>query len=129
MFKQSVNWDFQWGQIVGRAWADDDFSQRLLADPAGVLKEYDLAPPAGTRIEVIEDPDRAPEDSDRVIHLVLPAKPSAEELSEDELCSVGGGVAVARCGCGGCHACRGCGGCGACGGCVWCYHSPQPEDN
>jgi hypothetical protein len=125
MLKQSVNWDFQWGQIVGRAWADDDFSQRLRADPASILKEYDLPPPAGLRIEVVEGSDHVPEDTDGVMHLVLPGKPSAAELSEDELCSGGGAVAAARCGCGGCHACGRCGACGACGGCVvacvWCY--------
>jgi hypothetical protein len=125
MLKNSINWDYQWGQIVGRAWADNDFNQRLLADPAGVLKEYDLPPPPGVRIEVLEDPDRVPEDTDGVMHLVLPGKPSAAELCEDELCSFGSAVAVARCGCGGC----GCRGCGGCGGCVWCYHSPEPNEN
>jgi hypothetical protein len=117
MFKQSVNWDYQWGQIVGRAWADDDFSQRLLADPVSVLREYDLAPPAGLRVEVLADPDQVPEDTAGVIHLVLPEKPSAAELSEDDLFSMGGAVGADRCGCGGC----GCGGCGRCGGCIWCF--------
>ena len=113
MSKKSNNWDYQWGQVVGRAWADDDFNQRLRADPAGVLKEYDLPPPAGLRIEVLEDTDRVPEDTDGVMYLVLPGKPSAAELSEEELCNVGGAVAAARCGCHGCHSCGGCGGCGA----------------
>ena len=35
MLKKSNTWDYRWGQIVGRAWADDGFSQRLRADPAG----------------------------------------------------------------------------------------------
>ena len=63
MFKQSINWDYQWGQIVGRAWADRDFNQRLLADPAGVLREYDVAAPAGLRIKVLEETDPVPEDT------------------------------------------------------------------
>jgi hypothetical protein len=132
MLGQAVNWDYQWGQVVGRAWADEDFKRRLLADPTGVLKEYDLPPPIGRRIEVLEETDRVPEDTDSVMHLVLPARPSDAELSEDELCSVGGAVAADRCGCGGCHGCGGCRGCGGCGGCfacVWCYHSPQPDEN
>jgi hypothetical protein len=116
MFKQSVNWDFQWGQIVGRAWADHDFNQRLLADPASVLREYDLSPPTGVRVAVLPEPDLVPEDTADVMHLVLPGKPSSAELSEEDMCSVSGAVAVDRCGCGGC----GCGRCG-CGGCVWCY--------
>jgi hypothetical protein len=120
MSMRSDKWDYQWGQIVGRAWTDDVFNQRLRANPAEVLKEYNLAPPAGQRIEVLEDPDWVPEDTDGVMHLILPGKPSAAELSEEELCNAGGAVAAERCGCGGCHACGGCGGCGRCAACVWC---------
>jgi hypothetical protein len=126
MSKKSSNWDYQWGQIVGRAWADDSFNQRLRSDPAGVLSEYGLPPfvdekGAGLRIEVLDGhPDRNPEDTDGVMHLVLPGKPSAAELSEEDLCSAGGPVAVARCGGGGCHSCGGCGGCGGCAACIWC---------
>jgi hypothetical protein len=120
MTKKSNNWEYQWGQIVGRAWADDGFNQRLRADPAGVLTEYGLPLSAGLRIEVLEDPDRVPEDTDAVMHLVLPGKPSAAELCEEELCSAGGPMAAARCGGGGCHRCGGCGGCGGCVACVWC---------
>jgi hypothetical protein len=116
MFKQSLNWDYQWGQIVGRAWADDEFSQRLVADPISVLREYDMPPPAGLRVVVLADPERVPEDSAGVMHLALPGKPSATELSEEDLRSP---VGVDRCGCGGCGC--GCGGCRGCGGCVWCY--------
>jgi hypothetical protein len=117
MLKQSLNWDYQWGQIVGRAWADDDFSQRLLSDPVSVLKEYGMTPPAGLRIEVLADPDLVPDDTADVMHLVLPGKPSASELSEEDMCSLGGAVGADRCGCGGC----GCGGCRGCAACVWCY--------
>jgi hypothetical protein len=126
MFRQSANWDYQWGQIVGRAWADGDFNQRLLADPAAVLAEYEVPPPPGLRIEVHHNPDRVPEDTAGVMHLVLPSKPSAAELCEDDLCSAGGAVAVDRCGCGGCHHC---GGCGGCVGCIWCYESNRSEEN
>ena len=120
MFKQSLNWEYQWGQIVGRAWADDEFSQRLLADPISVLREYDMPPPAGLRVEVLADPERLPEDTAGVMHLALPGKPSAAELSEEDLCSREGSVGVDRCGCGGCG-CGGCRGCRGCSGCAWCY--------
>src|ERR1700761_6008233 len=125
MPEKSDNWDFQWGQIVGRAWADKEFDQRLRADPAGILTEYGLLPSSGLRIEVLDDTGLVPEDTDAVMHLVLPAKPSTAALSEDDLCSVSGPVAVDRCGCGGCR-CGACGGCGTCGGCVWCY---GPDEN
>jgi hypothetical protein len=124
MLGQPVNWDYQWSQIVGRAWADDEFKQRLLADPAAVLAEYDLAPPAGLRVELLEDTEWVPESTDEVLYLALPAKPSDEELSEDELCSVGGPAASRRCGCEWCHRCYHC----HCEWCRGCHHPPRPDD-
>jgi hypothetical protein len=130
MFKQSINWDYRWGQIVGRAWADHDFNDRLFADPTGVLTEYDVPPPVGVHIKLLENPDQIPDDTDEVMYLVLPSRPSAAELSDEELGSAGGVVTTARCGCGGCHHCGGCGGCGGCYACVWCYYdTPEPNMN
>jgi hypothetical protein len=108
MAGQSVDWDYQWGQIVSRAWADPALKQRLLANPAEVLKEHGLLAPAGIQIKVLEN-------TDKVLNLVLPIKPPPEELSEEELQRAAGG----RCGgCGwGCGGCRGCGGCEGCRRC------------
>jgi len=125
MLGQSIDWECQWGQIVARAWGDDDFKQRLFADPAEILQEYDLTAPAGFRFEVVDDPDSVPRDTNGVIHLVVPGKPSARDLSEEELCSVGGAVSVDRCGCGGCHRCHRC----ACEWCGGCHHPPRPTED
>jgi len=122
MVGQSVNWDCQWGQIVARAWTDDDFKQRLFADPAKTLQEYDLTPPAGCRIKVFDDPDPVPKDAEGVLHLVVPSKPSAMDLSEEVLVSGFGPVAANYCGCGRCHRCH----CGWCGGC---HHPPKPDED
>jgi hypothetical protein len=127
MLGQAVNWDYRWGQIVGRAWADDDFKRQLLADPAGALQEYELTPPPGVRITVLEAPDEVPAEADGVRYLVLPAKPSAEELSEDELCSLSGTVVGVNycewCRCERCHHCERCA-CERCG----CHHPPRPDE-
>ena len=96
---QAANWDYQWGEIVGRAWVDEAFKARLLAGPMAALKEYDLTVPEGVRLQVLEDPDTIPEDTNEVFYLVLPGRPPAEDLSEEELCGVGGDVITARCGC------------------------------
>jgi hypothetical protein len=127
MLTQPVNWDYQWGQIVGRAWADGDFKQRLLADPAAMLAEYDLAPPEGIRVELLQDPEWVPESTDEVLYLVLPGKPSDEELCEDELCTAGAAGGAKRCGCGGCGWCHHCHHCY----CDWCgcHHPPRPDEN
>ena len=129
MLGQLDSWDYQWGQIVARAWGDDDFKQRLLADPASVLAEYDLVAPAGLCVEVLDDPEVLPEDTAEVQYLVLPARPSDEDLSEDELCSVGGAVAAERCGCEWCR-------CTRCHRCEWCscercrcHHPPRPGED
>jgi hypothetical protein len=124
MLGKPANWDFQWGQIVGRAWADDEFKELLLADPAAILEEYDLAPPAGVGVEIFQDPDLIPESNDEVLYLLLPVKPGAEELSEDDLCSVGSPGTAKRCGCGWCHGCYHC-------HCAWCgcHHPPRPEED
>jgi hypothetical protein len=125
MLGQQVNWDFQWAQVVGRAWADDAFKRRLLADPAGALKEYDLVPPDGSRVEVLENPERVPESSAEVLYLVLPVKPSDADLSEEDLTS--GDGPVARCWCGWCR-CAACAACAACArcSCAWCgWHHPE----
>jgi hypothetical protein len=101
---QQVSQERLWGQIVARAWSDEDFRRRLLADPRAVLTEYGLDVPEDREIRLVEDtPD--------VCHLILPVSP-AGELADEELV----GTAVmdsfsgfsgwcGRCGCG-CRRCR-----------------------
>ncbi len=127
MVGQAVDREYQWSQVVGRAWADDDFKQRLLADPASVLRDYDLAPPAGCRVQVLEGTDRAQKDTADVRYLLLPPKPSREELSEEELLSSGGSAGDRRCGDEWCHRCHRCY-CEWCS-CRGCHHPPRPEES
>jgi hypothetical protein len=77
----------QWNQIVARAWQDEAFKQRLLAEPAAVLQKYGLQVPAGIKVKVVED-------TTEVFHVTLPRKPAAE-VSEQDLALVAGGVRVA----------------------------------
>jgi hypothetical protein len=95
------DFEYEWSKLVAKAWDDPALKQRLLADPAGVLQEHGLSLPAGVQVKVVEN-------TDQVVHLTLPAKPSPAELSLEELDRVAGG-----------H-CRGCGGCRQHGGCVRC---------
>ena len=73
----------QYGQVVARAWADDEFKQRLLANPAAVLQAEGIAVPQGVEL-------RAVENTDKVLYLALPPKPSAE-LSDEQLDQLAGG--------------------------------------
>ncbi len=82
--EQAQEFAKQYGQLVAKAWADDSFKARLLAEPAAVLQEEGIAVPAGVEL-------RAVENTDKVMYLTLPPKPS-EDLSDEQLNSVAGGL-------------------------------------
>lgn len=77
----------QWNQIVTRALTDAAFKQRLLAEPATVIKEQGIAVPSGVEIRVVEN-------TDSVVHLTLPSPAAAGELSENELAGVSAGLNI-----------------------------------
>jgi hypothetical protein len=83
------------GQVVAKAWTDEAFKQRLLAEPAAVLQEQGVAVPAGTEVRVVED-------TERLRHLVLPSRPAEGELSEEQLAQAAGGFSGCACSCQNC---------------------------
>ena len=96
---QQAAWQKQWGLLVAEVWSDDNLKQRLIDDPATVLREYGIEVPDDVEFRVVED-------TDRVKHLVLPPCPS-DDLSDDELtsspamyCYSGWCGGCGRCGCG-----------------------------
>ncbi len=70
-------------KVVAKAWGDHDFKAKLLADPMTVLKEYGLAIPEDVEFRVVEN-------TDKIVHLILPPEP-AGQLSEEKLEVVAGG--------------------------------------
>ena len=81
------DWEKKVAQITAKAWMDAAFKQRLLSEPAIVLKEYGLEMPSGVKIKVVED-------TETLMHLSLPPRPTDQELSEEDLASVAGGLIV-----------------------------------
>jgi len=77
----------QWGAIVAKAWEDGTFKQRLLDEPAAVLREHGMSAPPGVELRVMEN-------TDKVMYLPLPARPQDGELADDELDAVSGGLVV-----------------------------------
>jgi len=73
----------QINNILSKCWADASFKQKLLANPAEVLKAEGVEIPAGYTIQVLEN-------TDKVVNYVLPPNPNAE-LSDSELEAVAGG--------------------------------------
>jgi hypothetical protein len=72
-----------YGKVVAKAWSDEDFKAKLLADPKTVLKENGLEFPEDVELRVEET-------TDKIVHLFLPPEPTGQ-LSEEELEKVAGG--------------------------------------
>lgn len=62
-------------KIIAKAWMDADYKRALLADPTARFKDEGVEIPPGVEIRIVED-------TENVRHLVLPLKPTAEELTE-----------------------------------------------
>ena len=103
MIDQQCFQDKQWSQIVARAWADEAFKSRLIAEPKTVLREHGLEISPEVEVKVVED-------ANEVRHFVLPANPVGE-LTDEELSPTAGADSFS----GGSGGCGGCG-CGRCGG-------------
>ena len=76
-------------QLIDNAWSDDGFKGRLLANPREAAKEFGVKWPEGRDVRIIED-------TDRVTHFIVPAKPAdgGAELSDELLESIAGGMVV-----------------------------------
>jgi hypothetical protein len=75
-----------WGEIVARAWRDQEYKQRLLDNPKEVLIEAGSSVPDELEVRVVEN-------TSNVRYLVLPESPAAagQRLSERSLDGVSGG--------------------------------------
>jgi hypothetical protein len=62
----------KWAVCVAKAWADEDYKQRLISDPATVFKKEGLTVPEGMKIKVVEN-------TREVFHMVLPESPDSTE--------------------------------------------------
>ena len=80
----------QIGQIIAKCWSDDVFKQKLMSDPKSVLKEQGIEVPPGLEIKTVEN-------TAKVFHIVIPAKPTKNELSDEDLDKVAGGDEDAMC--------------------------------
>lgn len=73
----------QWEKIVAKAWADEDFKQRLLDDPTAVLKAAGVKISEGVDLKCVED-------TDKIKWLVLPKQPTTSiEEGEERLAATG----------------------------------------
>ena len=75
--------------IVQRAWKDDAFRAEFLGDPKATIEKYaEQKLPADLKVVALAE-------DDKTIHFVIPPKPAnADELSDEDLEKVAGGVDV-----------------------------------
>jgi len=78
-------------QIIAKCWSDERFKQKLLTDPAATLKAEGVTVPEGVSVTALEN-------TDKVLYLVVPAKPM--DLSDNELDNVAGGTSCDATDCG-----------------------------
>jgi Nitrile hydratase, alpha chain len=69
-------------QLIAKCWADEGFRQKVLADPATTLRAEGVELPPGVSYV-------AHENTDKVVHLVIPVRPT--ELSDEDLDKVAAG--------------------------------------
>ena len=74
-----------WAKLVAQSWKYEKLRQRLLEEPAAVLKENGVEVPEGATIKTFVD------DGNTII-LPLAQEGTERELSEEELESVAGGA-------------------------------------
>jgi hypothetical protein len=72
-----------WAKIVAKAWVDETFKSKLLANPKEVLKENGID--IGKEIQV-----KVHENTAQSVHFILPEKPKGN-LTEEQMTGTGGG--------------------------------------
>src|SRR3954453_22339526 len=87
---QSTEISRKFGQVVARAWSDDEYKARLLAEPNAVLQEAGIDVPPGVEFRIVEN-------TDNVVYLPLPPTPT-EDLSDEQLEQVSGGATASTAG-------------------------------
>ena len=88
--EQDQEYARKYGQVMARAWADEDFKAELLANPTAVLRDNGLAIPDGLEVRLFEN-------TESVVYLPMLPKPS-EELSDEQLAQVSGGTTAGSAG-------------------------------
>jgi len=76
-------------RVINKSWDDPDFKRRLLADPVSVLKAERVILPEGVRVRVIED-------TDKILHLVLPNQQGAKNFTGQSPAAEGTSIMYSR---------------------------------
>ena len=80
-----AEWRKRYAKMIGKAWSDAAYKERLMRDPRAVFTEAGLEVPSSLELAVVED-------SVDKRYLVLPLKPAEGEIDEEALAGVAGGI-------------------------------------
>ena len=78
----------QWAKIIAKAWADEDFKARLIADPAETLKAEGIEVPDGMIFKVVEN-------TENLAHIIIPFAADTSNI-EDLKVRMAAGSCVSR---------------------------------
>ena len=83
-------------KIITKAWSDPEYKARLKADPSAALAEAGVNVPKNVTVQVHEE-------TDSIVHLVLPPSPAEGVLSDEDLENIAGGKSGSGSWCPGCN--------------------------
>ncbi|MFD1157696.1 NHLP leader peptide family RiPP precursor [Roseovarius aestuarii] len=78
MYKTTESWNERYARVIARAWTDESFKKKLLAEPAAALAEFDIRIPESVSVVVVEN-------TASTVNLVLPKVPFEGDLSDSDL--------------------------------------------
>jgi len=88
IMKKSMEEHNDYAKVIAKAWSDEEFKKRLLADSAAVLKENGIEIPEGMTVRFVEQ--EQPEENE--IRIPLPPRPpETADLSDEDLHEVAAG--------------------------------------
>ena len=67
----------KYAKLIAKAWSDESFKERLLADPRTVLEAEGISVPPGVYVKVVED-------TDTQIFMVIPRPPENFNIMDEE---------------------------------------------
>jgi len=90
MEEESKEQNKKMAKIIARAWSDESFKERLIANPRSVLAEYEIFLPAGVEVKVLEQ-------TVDVMYIVVPWKPGEEWLIKPMMSEDTDEISCVRC--------------------------------
>ena len=84
MSEDQAKFNAAYRKVLARAWSDPAYKAQLLADPNAILAAASIPIPPDVTIKIVEN-------SEKVVHLVLPQPIQTTQLSEEELEQIAAG--------------------------------------